>query len=64
MNVSAIRKRLSKAGPFIVRTSDGEHYTVLQPEFIEDEQVGIDLIDPLHVAAIRRAPSTMAKNGN
>jgi hypothetical protein len=71
MNVQTIRKRLSKEGPFIVRTSDGEKYSVPHPEFvwvgrynvvIEDEQGGIDVIDPLHVAAIRRVPAAKGKN--
>ena len=71
MNVQTIRKRLSKAGPFLVRTSDGEQYQVLHPEFvwvgrhnlvIEDEKGGVDVIDPLHVVAIRRAPSTKAND--
>ena len=71
MNIQTIRKRLSKQGPFVVRTSDGEKYTVQHPEFvlvgrhnlvIEDEQGGIDVIDPLHVVAICRAPSK-TKNG-
>ncbi len=70
MNVEAIRKRLSKQGPFIVRTSDGEKYSVLHPEFvlvgrynlvIEDAKGGIDVIDPLHVVAIRRAPVSRNK---
>ena len=72
MNVETIRKRMSKQGPFIVRTSDGEQYTVLHPEFfwvghhnlvIEDENGGVDVIDPLHVVAIRRAPAAKTKNG-
>jgi len=71
MNVETIRKRLSKEGPFIVKTSDGEQYTVLHPEFvlvgrynlvIEDERGGIDVINPLHVVAIRRGPSPKTKN--
>ncbi|MBI2946239.1 MAG: hypothetical protein HYY23_01230 [Verrucomicrobia bacterium] len=72
MNVAAIRKRLSKQGPFIVRTSDGEQYVVHHPEFvlvgrhnlvIEDEQGGIDIIDPPHVVGIRRRSSNKPKNG-
>ena len=56
----------------MVRTSDGENYTVLHPEFvlvgrhnlvIEDEQGGIDVIDPMHVVAICRVPLTKTKNG-
>ena len=69
--VQTIRRRLSKEGPFIVRTSDGEKYSVPHPEFvwvgrynlvIEDEQGGIDVIDPLHVVAIRRVPAAKGKN--
>ena len=71
MNVQTIRKRLSKEGPFIVRTSDGEKYSVPHPAFvwvgrynvvIEDEQGGIDVIDPLHVVAIRRVPAAKGRN--
>jgi hypothetical protein len=71
MNVQTIRKRLSKEGPFIVRTSDGEKYSVPHPEFvwvgrynvvIEDEQGGIDVIDPLHVVAIRPVPAAKGRN--
>ncbi len=29
---------------------------------IEDERGGIDVIDPLHVVAIRRGPSAKTKN--
>lgn len=72
MNVQTIRKRLSKEGPLIVKTSDGEQYLVRHPEFvwvgrynvaIEDDEGGLDVIDPLHIVAIHRAPSTKAKNG-
>ena len=71
MNVQTIRKRFSKEGPFIVRTSDGERHTVPHLEFvwvgrynvvIEDDQGGIDVIDPLHVVAIRRVPAAKGKN--
>jgi hypothetical protein len=71
MNVETIRRRLSKRGPFIVKTSDGEQYTVLHPEFvlvgrhnlvIEDERGGIDVIDPLHVVAIRGTRSARTKS--
>jgi hypothetical protein len=72
MNVQTIRKRLSKEGPFVVRTSDGQEYSVPHPEFvwvgrynlvIEDEEGGIDVIDPIHVVAIHRAGSGQGKNG-
>ena len=71
MNVETIRKRLNKEGPHIVRTSDGEQYNVWDPEFvlvgrhnlvIEDEKGGVDVIDPLHVVAIRRAPTQKANH--
>ena len=73
MNVQALRKRLSKEGPLVVRTSDGQEYAVPHPEFvwvgrhnlvIEDEQGGIDVIDPLHVVAIRRVQVVKGENGN
>ena len=72
MNVQTLRKRLSKEGPLVVRTSDGQEYAVPHPEFvwvgrhnlvIEDEQGGIDVIDPLHVVAIRRVPTVKGRNG-
>ena len=62
---------LEQGRALIVKTSDGEQYTVLHPEFllvgrynlvIEDERGGIDVIDPLHVVAIRRGPSAKTKN--
>jgi len=71
MSVETIRRRLSKEGPLVVKTSDGEQYTVLHPEFvwvgrhnlvIDDEKGGIDVIDPLHVVAIRRAASAKAND--
>jgi len=72
MNVTTLRRRLSKAGPFIVRTSDGAEYIVRHPEFvlvgrynlvIDDEDGGVDVIDPLHVVAIRRAGLRKTKDG-
>ena len=71
MNVETIRRRLSEEGPLVVKTSGGEQYTVLHPEFvlvgrfnlvIEDEKGGIDVIDPLHVVGIRRAASAKAND--
>jgi hypothetical protein len=71
MNVHTIRKRLSKNGPFVVRTSDGREYLIPPPEFVmvgrynlvfENEEGGVDIIDPLHVVAIHRA-SSKGKNG-
>ena len=72
MNVAAMRRRLTKTGPWIVRTSDGQEYMVPHPEFvmvgrqnlvIEAEDGGVDIIDPLHVVAIRRAPKPKAGSG-
>ena len=62
MNTEAIRKQITGPGPFLVRTSDGREYNVPHGEFvgftrhyvmIEDEKGGIDIVDPLHVVAIR-----------
>ncbi len=73
MNVATIRKRLSKQGPFVVRTSDGQEYVVPHPEFVlvgrynlilEEEDGGIEVIDPLHVVSIRRGPARKRANGS
>ena len=73
MNVEVIRRRLSKQGPHIIRTSDGHKYPVPHPDFvlvgrynivIEDQQGMIDILDPLHVVAIRRAPAIKPKQGS
>lgn len=73
MNVELIRRRLSRGGPYIVRTSDGHEYPVPHPEFahvgrqnvfIEEENGFVEIIDPLHVVAIRKAPAGKGKNGS
>lgn len=73
MNVQTIRRRLSKQAPFIVRTSDGQEYPVPHPEFVmvgrynlilEEEDGGVEIIDPLHVVAISRGPARKRANGN
>jgi len=62
MKKEMIRRQLSGAGPFLVRTSDGKEFTVPYPEFvlvgrhnlaIEDEEGVFDIIDPMHVVSIR-----------
>jgi hypothetical protein len=62
MNSTAIKKQTTGPGPFIIRTSDGKEYQAPHGEFIgftrhymfiEDKNGGIDIIDPLHVVAIR-----------
>jgi hypothetical protein len=69
MNISLIRKHLGKHGPHVVRTSDGNEYRVPHPEFvligrhnlvIEEEDGNLEILDPVHVVAIRRL---RAKNG-
>ncbi|MBI3416593.1 MAG: hypothetical protein HY043_14970 [Verrucomicrobia bacterium] len=70
MNSEAIRKQLTGPGPFIVRTSDGREYDVPHGEFvgftrhymmIEDTKGGIDIVDPLHVVAIRPVQKRRAR---
>lgn len=72
MNVDLIRKRLSRGGGHLIRTSDGREYRVPHPEFamvgrhyvvIEEEDGFPEIIDPLHVVAIRKAPSGKTSNG-
>jgi len=62
MNMEAIKKQMVGPGPFIIRTSDGKEYTVPHGEFVgytrhymmlEDEKGGLDIVDHLHVVAIR-----------
>jgi hypothetical protein len=73
MNVERVRHRLSEKGPHILRTSDGREYPVPHPEFVlvgrrnivvEEENGFINIIDPLHVVAIRKGPATKGKNGS
>lgn len=62
MNSDAIRKQLVGPGPFIIRTSDGKEFTAQHGEFVgitrhymivEDENGGVDMVDPMHVVSIR-----------
>ncbi len=62
MNASIIKSQTTGPGPFVIRTSDGKEYQAPHGEFIgytrhylfiEDENGGVDIIDPLHVVAIR-----------
>lgn len=62
MNMEVIKKQVVGPGPFIIRTSDGKEYTVPHGEFVgytrhyvmlEDEKGGLDIVDHLHVVAIR-----------
>ena len=62
MNQAIIKKQTTGPGPFVIRTSDGKEYRAPHGEFIgftrhylyiEDEQGGVDIIDPMHVVAIR-----------
>ena len=71
MNVDQTRKRLSKGGTHVIRTSDSQEYSVSYPEFvmvgrhnvvIEDQNGLIDIIDPLHVVSIRQIPSAGTAN--
>ena len=62
MNPAVIKKQATGLGPFVIRTSDGREYEAPHGEFIgftrhymfiEDEKGGVDIVDPLHVVAIR-----------
>ncbi len=62
MNQAVIKKEASGPGPFIIRTSYGKEYQAPHGEFIgftkhyvyiEDEDGGVDIVDPLHVVGIR-----------
>lgn len=73
MNVDEIRNQLKQLGPHIVRTSDGREYRVPHPEFVmagrrnvvfEGEDGLIEVVDPLHVVAIRKSPASKGKNGD
>ena len=72
MNVEMIRHRLKEKGPHVLRTSDGHEYPVPHPEFVlvgrrnivvEEANGFINIIDPLHVVAIRKGPAAKGKNG-
>ena len=70
MNTEAIKKQTTGPGPFIIRASDGKEYLAPHGEFvgytrhymmIEDEKGGIDIVDPLHVVAIRPVAKRRAR---
>ncbi|MBM3838939.1 MAG: hypothetical protein FJ398_13425 [Verrucomicrobia bacterium] len=77
MTVELLRKRLRSGGPHVVRASDGKEYAIPHPEFvfpefvlvgrhnliIEEEDGFVEIVDPLHVVAIRCAPASKGKNG-
>ena len=72
MNTAIIRKQTEGPGPFVIRTSDGKEYHAPHGEFIgytrhylyiEDEEGGVDILDPLHVVSIRPASGRRAKAG-
>lgn len=61
MNREMIRQKLTGAGPFTLRTSDGREYPVPHPEFvligrhnivIEDTKGMLEILDPMHVVSI------------
>jgi hypothetical protein len=65
MNPAIIKRRLSRSGPHRISTSDGKEYVVPHPEFvlvgrnivvIEDEHDVLDVLDPIHIVAIRYEP--------
>lgn len=71
VNTELIRKRLRGQGPHVLRTSDGQVFTIPHPELvlvgrynvvIEDEKGLLEVIDPLHVVSIRSAPSRKSRN--
>ena len=64
MNRELIRQHLRRAGPSIIRTTDGKEYRVAHAEFVligkhnvvVEQQSGVlDIIDPLHVVSVRPA---------
>jgi hypothetical protein len=63
MKPDVIRDRLNKAGPHLIRTSDGNQFRVEHPEFImvgrfnfviEQPDGILDVIDPVYIVSIRR----------
>ena len=74
MNREVILKQLHQPGPLVVRTSDGNEFSVPHHEVvfvgrynvaIEDERGGMDILDPLHIVSIRpSARRKMRKNGH
>lgn len=74
MNRELIRQNLSGRGPFLIRTSDGNEYSVPHSEFVligrhnivvEHQNGFLDIIDPLHVVSVRPGRrSKVQKNGH
>ena len=74
MNIEKIRRRVSGGfRPFVIRTSDGREYSVPHPEFLAigkydlavvDKDGEINVLDPLHVVAlkVRRARNGAHRN--
>ncbi|HMO64473.1 MAG TPA: hypothetical protein PKE47_04485 [Verrucomicrobiota bacterium] len=72
MNPVIIKRRLSRSGPHRICTSDGKEYGVPPPEFvlvgrnivvIEDEHDVLDVLDPIHIVAIRSEAKQPAPRG-
>jgi hypothetical protein len=70
MNSETIKKQTTGPGPFVIRTSDGKEYHAPHGEFIgftrhyvmiEDAKGVLDIIDPMHVVAIRPVNKRRAK---
>ena len=71
MNRELVRRRLSREGPNISRTADGQEYLVPHPEFVlvgrysvvfEDPDGTIEVINPGHIVAIRNASRFRGKD--
>jgi len=64
MSVDEIRRHITNGfRPFVIRASDGREYRVPHKEFImvtrrtvvvADEQGFVDILDPLHIAAVHQ----------
>jgi hypothetical protein len=71
MNRDLIRQQLASGQGAVIRTSDGQRYTVAHPEFVligkhnvvvEHPNGYLDIIDPLHIVSIRPAPRRKIKS--
>jgi hypothetical protein len=67
VNLERIRRRLSGGGfkPFAIRTSDGQQYSVMHPEWVlvaersiavMDSDGEIVTLDPLHIVVLKNLP--------
>jgi hypothetical protein len=70
MNRDLIRQHLASGDGAIIRTSDGQRYSVAHPEFVligkhnvvvEQLNGFLDIIDPLHIVSIRPAAKRKAR---